>query len=80
MSLESTAQKIADGLDKFMSPSTWSRSWRRGFLITLPISGPLYLLAAGSILTIAVVIVALHTLFGGPIDWVIGMWSEGDTR
>lgn len=67
-------------LDEFFRPGTWPRKWRRWFLLTLPVSGPLYILV-WMVIVLGVVVVCLTILpamFAG--DAVKRMWNEPDER
>lgn len=53
-------------------PSCWPKTARRAFLLTLPVSGPLYLASWIAVLALALVVV----IIGTPIGWAVDLWSE----
>ena len=55
-------------------PNTWPKRYRRLFLLTLPISGPLYMLYIA--LLIGVTAILLCALL--PMVWVVGIWYGDD--
>lgn len=68
-------------LDNVFSPSQWPRNWRRAFLLTLPISGPIWLAVAvisALALGIAVFVIGLPWMLWE--EWVKPMWAKNDTR
>jgi len=63
-------------VDKFISPKSWSLPWRRAFLLTAPISFPIYA-------TIVVALVMMMVVMYGVIVpmyhfrmWVADVWKR----
>ena len=56
----------------YFTPSTWSKKTRHAFILTLPISGPLWIasIIAGVTCGMAIFLIAL------PIMTIYQMWSE----
>jgi hypothetical protein len=56
-------------------PSIWPRKWRRAFLLTLPLSGPLFFASKGLVIAVALPAALLWLVFDGLRGWVKGMWA-----
>lgn len=69
--------------DVFASPRRWSVLWRRVFLLTLPISVPLYLIACAAYLLVLFLGVMAFFAFALVVGlsaqiifWITNMWSK----
>lgn len=64
---------ILEDLDK---PHQWPKKWRRLFVLTLPISGPLWLATLGVIFFACLIIVLILI----PIMGIINLWEGSPER
>jgi hypothetical protein len=53
-------------------PSCWPKKARRLFLLTLPLSGPLYLASWVVVMAVAFVVYTI----GSPIAWAVDIWND----
>lgn len=58
---------LIEVMDKFSKPRSWSKPYRRGFLVLLPITGPIYLVT----MTLATLLGLIFMI--GTIIWI---WAE----
>lgn len=58
--------------DVALTPTKWPRRWRRAFLITLPISVPLYM----ALMTINLMLMIMLVPIIGIALWVGNMWMK----
>lgn len=73
------SQALNNFMDSFMAgPSCWPTGWRRAFLLTLPISAPLLIVAWALIIVgaIAFCFVCLIPYYATTAvrDWLLEMW------
>jgi hypothetical protein len=70
-----TKSNISDELiirvDKFLQPKTWRRSLRRAFVLTLPISWPLWAIFVSLLVLIGVLIGVSKPA----ANWIRRMWK-----
>lgn len=57
-------------------PYIWSKKWRRAFLLTLPISWPLLLIAKIALVVIMLPIALVVWGIIAIMDWTIELWDE----
>lgn len=68
-------------LDILLHPKWWSLRWRRTFLLTLPLSGPLYItiyVAVALLMVASMPFVLGAMLLSSFVAWTQGMWSQGE--
>lgn len=58
-----------------LNPLKWSKLWRRAFLITLPVSGPLLLLVTVVYVLGVMILLIVLFIFVMPIQWIVEMWT-----
>lgn len=59
-------------VEDFMEISAWQKKRRRAFLLTLPISGPLWLVGATIICLVCLAMIPIFSM----LIWVDEMWSD----
>jgi len=65
--------RFLEAADRFMSPSLWPVRYRRMFICTVPVTGPIYL-ATAMVLFLGIVVFGLAWIvLGGLIELVRGM-------
>jgi hypothetical protein len=63
-----------DWLDKFLGwPYELPRAWRRAYVLTFPISGPLIFILQT---LLVLVVIAGWFLFNGPSKWLVKLWYD----
>lgn len=68
--------RFFDFVEKFFEPYGWPTWLRRGFLLTLPISLPIYLIITIGIMGVLVLGLPIFFIIG----WFVDMWSSTEVK
>jgi uncharacterized metal-binding protein len=66
---------VADVFEYLVAPSTWPKLVRRAFVLTIPLSGPIYVVCVLSYFLTMMILAFLFLVIALPISWLIELWD-----